>query len=524
MTTENLRNTTRPENPQTSTLYPKDILRDAATQPRPIERCWWFHPVRIDFDISDDQLDQSPIFQELSGSIQKQGHKQPRTPSNTSDMIITAYTIPSGTEPLEQRVLEIDPLALKIGEEYCITDVLQRNVTAIVTMTDDLVHMNKREAENYVRMLMIRLGALKIIINHPEYYALATMEGGLGVEYKTNPQAIDCLRDRLVTHACAKESGQYIAEPNVIDEKEWQQSSVPDYLVAAFTTLGQDGFIAPPFEIASVATPARTRLTQILMGYGRQSESAGLAFDPSLSLPERFRMGLTTGAIVTTGTGKFNVNKRNMNRDADLPCVGIVPLADLSKNRTGQLQLNAFGRYVFGRVGVSRTPPPSIEFDEMAATLHEAPLMHVSLHSNGQGYILDPKGEIVIPRVRAFLHMHVGVDAMQNDLIGGGVSIFKYAEYVPPNLKDFPYSVGCGKDIMFACSTDAAQRSVGVQDTKSGIGIVFFDATNHGTNFLLLTEPFPGTDCIPYNPFQLFLNLVHPQSGPIRLTQEILQI
>lgn len=509
-------------------LYPKAILRVEANQPRPIEKCWWWRPVQIDFDTPPDGADQPPLFRQLADSLVKQGHSPTNTPSNASDMIITSYAIPPGTTPLDDRIPEIEPpLALHIGKKYAdIENVLHHNVTAIVSIQDDIAHMEKRKAERYTRMLMAKLGALKIIIDHPDYYAVATMEGGLGIEPKSNPLAIDNLRDRLVTHACAKESGQYDPKRNIINEDEWQKSHHPDYLVDVFKKLGEYQFVAPPFDISTVASNRRVALIQRLMGYGRQSEAAGLIFDPTLTLPPEYRMGQATGAVITTGTGRYNVNKLDMKRDKDLPCVGIVPQAEGAQMNDGQLHLDAFKRYAFGRTSDPEhdPTPPSIEFDEMAATLHGAPMVRVSLHENGKGYRPDANGEIYIPRVRAFLHMHVGIDEIRNEEVGGGVSTNRYVEYVKPNFEDFPYPVGCGKDIMFACSTDAAKRSKGVTDVNSGVGLVMFDATNHGTNFLLLTEPLPGTDCIPFNPFDHFLELVNPQSGPIRLSQELAQV
>ncbi|OGG31789.1 hypothetical protein A3I80_01845 [Candidatus Gottesmanbacteria bacterium RIFCSPLOWO2_02_FULL_40_10] len=77
---------------------------------------------------------------------------------------------------------------------------------------------------------------------------------------------------------------------------------------------------------------------------------------------------------------------------------------------------------------------------------------------------------------------------------------------------------------MFATSTDAARRLIRTTPVGSGIQVAAFDAMDHGTNFLLLTEPLPDTNFIPDDPFSIMLELVNPDVKAVRLTDEIAQV
>lgn len=551
---------------------PKGILLDMAQAPRPIENCWWANPVKIDFDLEYGDVPPSdPHHQRfMTGLVESLGrqvikgehHKLPympqskfnhifplpHSPGPDSDMIIGFYDIPKVAGSLMDKVPEIEPMALIANKKYFKeednTNALKKNYTVVVTIDEDIAKMPKRKAEEITRMLMIRLGAMKVVMIHPnkensrevDYYALGTMEGGLAVEYADRPGAIDRLRDRLVTHACAKDSGSFEEQLDVISEKDWRKAKVPEFIGQVSRQLAEWGYIDKPFDITTVASEERAKLIEYIMRWSgsRQNESAVAAFEPMINVPEKFRMGEATGVIVSSLSGRFGADKRLLTKSDTVP-VAIVRRKDYEPNPKDPLALEGFDRYSLGVVGQKKgeVGGPSIEFDEMSAAMMYSGFVRVSLHESGMGYKLDPNGTIVIPRVRGFVHMHQGIDEISSKIIPDlGRSARELTEYVRANFIDFPYPVGCGKDIMFACSTDAARRSQVVHYREEdpnyqlppGAQVVFFDALDHGTNALVVTEPLPGTDLIRLDPFYAFRQIVDKYSGGIVFSDELAMV
>lgn len=517
---------TRVESPEF--ISPEALLRKQAAEiDRHIERAWWFKNTNIDLDLpnGEDSLDpfQKAFVRTLSDSIQRQGHKQPGVPSPSSDMILGFHTIPSGPEPITERVQEIEPLVINASHRYDF-NALKNKYVAVVTLEDDIAHMPKRKMETAVRTMMVRIGAFSIQMINPKhrYFAFATMDGGLGVEFADRVGVIDRVRDRLVTFACAKEAGSFEKVYDAISEDVWSATEMPDYMANAFRSFGKQGYVPAPFEISAVASHGRTSLVQQILGYSRQAESATAAEDPHIRVPLAYRMGQATGAIITTVTGRIGADKRDMDRDRHFVTVSIVPKKDYRPGKDDPLSLYGFQRYALFRPGYEHLVP-SIEFDEMAAAIMRSPLIRVSKHPKGHGYKKDPEGDIVMHRVRGFIHLHQGIEKIYSRTMWGRNTL-DLIEYIQANLREYPYQVGCGKDLMFACSTDATARSKGAQDPNSGIAVAFFDAILHGKNGLLFAEPIPGTDYIPENPYEILMPLIDREQGVIELTDELAQI
>jgi hypothetical protein len=234
-------------------------------------------------------------------------------------------------------------------------------------------------------------------------------------------------------------------------------------------------------------------------------------------------MGDVTGGIVSSKTGRDSptIDKRFLDRSMTTP-VAIVP------NRRGEMaagtvtDLYKFERYSLGITG-EPVGWPSIEFDEMARVFYEAPTLRVALHASGEGFRPDKNGEFLIPHIFGFMHAHQAVSAVR-DTVLWGIPMHKLVEYVQANLTLFRYPVGCGKDIQFDATGDAAKRSRGVNEIGSGIQVAFFDAIDHGTNFLALAEPLPGTDLIPFDPLYPLRQIVNPITGGLTLTSELAMI
>ena len=461
---------------------------------------------------------------ELASRLVDQGHPAPGRPTQDSDMIIGLLDIPRGESPLSQRMAEIPAKIMEASSRYGI-NAFKKNYTLVTTIAEDLTQLPKREMEYEVRSVMSRAGALKILFQTPDKIALATMEGGLGHEFRDNPQMVKNMRDRLVTFACARASGSYQVVENAINREELESSRMPDHIASAFRWMGEWGYLAKPFSVDMVASRERARLAERMMGWSRQSESAGAAQDPTVTAPEEYRMGQATGVVLTTKSGRFNIDKTKLTREDVIP-VSVVERDDHAIRNGDPYALSGFRRYALGVIGETarQIVGPSIEYDEMAAALDRSPSIRVSHHPSGLGWKPDASGEIVLKRARAFFHGHFAVSEVEPTPIWGKNAL-EVVEYIPANVRDYPYPFGCGVDIAFACSSDAMLRSRGVQDVNSGIMLAYFDAMDHGTHVVILAEPIPGTDLIPYDPFSsTLLPLIHPETGPMRLSQEVPQV
>src|SRR3990170_4255207 len=199
-------------------LYRRHIQESS----RRIEECWWFRPVRIDFDLPDGEpadAEMRSFTNELAAQLVDQGHPAPGRPTQYSDMIIGLLDIPRGEAPLSQRMAEIPARIMEASSRYGI-NAFQKNYTLVTNIAEDLTQLPKREMEFQVRAVMSRAGALKILFQTPDKIALATMEGGLGHEFRDNPQMVKNMRDRLVTFACARASGSFQVVENAIDREE----------------------------------------------------------------------------------------------------------------------------------------------------------------------------------------------------------------------------------------------------------------------------------------------------------------
>lgn len=510
---------------QDQPIYPIQILKaQTGRHPRTIEHCGWFRSVQIDLDLPNGTLPDDPriqsVFTQLIRSIRDQGHPEPGRPSVKSDMVIGVTEIPPNCGPLFEGVAEIPPMMWEASRRFLMNAFKQKYIAA-VAHDKDIAALPKRVMEEAMRRLMGRLGTYNVLNIHPDYFALATMEGGLAVDSRNSPAAIYQSRDRLVTHACSKDAGSFDERPNVISEARWQSSApIRRQLTQAFQQLGVWGYIDKPFDIRSVASEKRARLAERLeqMGWSRQSESAGAIVAP-MNLAREYLIEGTSCVVISTATGRGRqIDKRNMNPNNDLVAVSIKQIY-----RGDPFGLSNFQRLALGRVGFD-VVPPSIEFDEIAVAILNSPRVRVSPHPYGRGFIRDPKGSIILPMLRAFIHTHNNVEMIAPQIIFGE-NARRLVEYIPANLDDFPYHVGCGKDQTFAISIDAIRRSEAIQNPDSSYLVAFFNAFGHSDNLLVATKPFPGTDYIPEDPLsEVLLPLIHKDTGPVRLTAELVRV
>jgi len=495
---------------------PIQALKEHVASSRgPVADCEWFRPIRLGLVLLKgiEALDdaQRELLRNLKAAFLQAGHTVERRPSRDSDLILSFYTIPPGTEPLRERIVEVHPpLAVAVRDLYDL-DGLHPNLVVVVTVTEDLRGLSHVEMEDLARLAMARIGAFKVLFikahrvsRATESYVLTTMEGGHPTIFRSDPHCFEELRDRLVTHACASEAGGYEPLKDAIAYEDWRNCRTVDYIVRAGRRLGELGHLDAPIDVGRWVSPERTQLIRFLLGWQRQAAGAMIAFAPDLQVPDRYRSAQFTGACVVTCTGREEVDKTNLRRDDDLVAVAL---------HDGVL--HAFG--IEGR----RLKGPSIEGDELVGGMLASPPVRLSRHP--EGYVFDPNGDIVVPRIWAIVHTHRGVEEVRAlDLNGQEVHV---VAHILPNVHDFPYAVGCGKDIMFDMSRDGMAKAVAADDLRSPTVVGIFDVPNHGTNFLIYCAPRPGTKIIPRNPFENLLSVLDPEAyGAIKLTKEVPQI
>lgn len=497
---------------RTAIYRPVEELHDhVAAVERSVADCAWFRPVKIAtalLDQSELDVAQTELLERLSRSFAAGGHTIQPEPTRDSDIILAFHSIPAGDSPIEERMAEVEPLVvLQVRDRYDL-EGLHPNLVLVVSVTDDLAALPHVEVESVARMAMGRIGAFKVLFiktdretGAADYYVFATIEGGHPTIDRSDPDCFDELRDRLVTHACAKEAGGYTPLRNAIPQAGWEACRTVDYLTDVGRQLGALGHLDPPVDAAQWISEGRAQLVRFLLGWQRQAPGAIIAFAPDLKVPDEYRSPTFTGVPIVTCTGREEVDKTNMQRDE----VVAVSLRD------GTL-------YAFGVEG-QRLKAPSIEGDELVGGMLASPTVRLAEHPDG--YVIDPDGDIVVPRIWAIVHTHRGVEEVRPIRVGGRE--VQVVEHIRPNVEAFPYAVGCGKDMMFDISRDGMARSAAADPDSPAI-IGMFDVANHGTNFFLYCAPRPGTQVIPRNPFENFLALVDPDGyAAIKLTTEVPQ-
>lgn len=494
----------------------KELQRHVDGSERSINECQWFRPVIVaDALIDETELDpaQQEFHEKMHEAFLAGGHARQTEPTEDSEIILAYPNIPRVDRPLRERLIEEEnTLAEQVRDSYNI-EGLHPNLIPVVTVTDNLLDMPHTEVEDVARTAMGRIGAFKVLfikVNEdslkPKYYVFTTIEGGHSTTFGSDPNCFEELRDRLVTHACANEAGGYEAIRNAISKEDWANCRTIDYIINAGRKLGELDHLDPPFDVEQWTSRERAQLVKFLLGWQRQAAGAIIAFAPNLQIPDEYGQPPFTGTPIVTCTGREEVDKTNMQRDE-------VVAVSLEGN-----VLHAFG------VGDGRIKAPSIEGDELVGGIIASPPVRLIEHP--QGYAFDPDGDIVVPRIWAIVHIHRGVEEVHPIRLNG--QDVHVVEHILPNVEQFPYAVGCGKDMMFEISRDAMARSQVAQaaeefDSPAVVGM--FDVANHGTNFFLYCAPRPGTNIIPRDPFENFLNLVDPDAyGAIKLTTEVPQI
>jgi hypothetical protein len=487
----------------------RTLLNYAQTSPRKIGDCDWFRPVSVAAACLEP-LDacQEDLLHGLEEAFGRAGHRFAHEPNAETELVIAFTAADEGDGPLSSRIAEPEmPLLVTISDRYKLQHLPK--LLIVVTIRDELQRRTQEEMQELGWTSMARLGSYLVLFakssdqGPADYYVMSTLEGGHPLIERNGPDCFDQIRDRLITHVCANDVSDHVAAENVIPLNAWKNCRTVDAVVAAGRRLGQLGHFDPPVGLDAFVSPQRQRQLRGFLKWDQQAAGALIAFAPDLRVPGESDGGFT-GTCIVTCTGKAEVDKTDLKRDEDLVAVA---------KRQDRL-------YAFGTDGLSMKPP-SVEGEELAGGMMAAPAVRLSKCSTG--YVFDPNGEFVVPKIWAVVHLHRGVEEV-NQLVHDE-SEHPLFIHVLPNFRDFPFAVGCGKDLMFEVSHDAIGRAIGLAGENDSLLAAMFDVPNHGTNFFVFCAPRPGTDIIPEDPFENLFYLLDPQEqGALKLTTEVPQI
>lgn len=489
--------------------YPMQVLEAHVDRTaRTLEKCEWAHPVTFAAAITPEMIEdklQRDLYEKLKDSFERLRHTFVERPDSNTDLVFAFHNIPTDQRSLRDRVDEVEPMLVQqVAKEFDFRNEqgnrkINSNTIAVATITEDFSRMSQGEMEDAIWTLLARIGTFKMILIHvdpdtrqAQSYTFATMEAGHSSVRAGGEDDIDQLRDKLVTHACAGLVEKTDKIPDVIPLDDWNASPIPDCIVHVGKELGTLGILEPPVEVKKyTVTEKRAQAIRGVVGWVNQSPGAVIAYDPFI------------GTFIVTGTGREEVNKLAMRRDGDL-----VPV----RLRDGKVE-------ELGIIGLA-TVGSSIEANEYTRGLAKVEKIRVRLVKDeveGDYFLEDPDGEYELPKWRAILHTHMGVQVVLPFPVNGG---FRHVvRHIPQNLTRFPHGIGCGKKAMDELSEDAMERIDQEFGDDQEALVAILDKGNHGTDFVVKTAPIPGTNRIPIDPFYMLLRLF--KEGYIRTEKRL---
>jgi hypothetical protein len=438
---------------------------------RRLEDCPWFRPCRIAIGPAPpgDRVLEA-LLPRLETAFQEQGHTVVARPDADTDITLACAEIPQGSQPLAERIPERErPLLVEVAAQAGLRR-RPENLITLVTVTEDVGEWPHTEVVEVARRAMARLGTPKLVFcvgdtatGDLRATVLCTLEGG----HPTDRDRIaERLRDRLVAAACAREvTGRYEVVRDAVPLERWQQTSVPDALVAAGRRMDQLGLLPAPKRVSGYVSGRLARLYERLLGIKGFSEGMLFAYDPSLE------------ALLVTASGSWEVDKRALRRDEVIP---------VRAGRDGRLE-------VLAPEGVD-PKGPSVEAWEMVALLDAVPRVRLRPDGDG-GWLPDPDGEVEAPVIRGGVHVHVGVTGVDQTVV----------ESLPANREQFPFGFGCGTDLMCQVAEDAAARSRAITDLDDPRAYVRWPMLYHGDTLVELWKPAAGPE-----PLEGLLDLFDP--------------
>ena len=451
--------------------------------PKDLRECVWFSPrtVGVLNQPAADDLVQQFFLRQLLDAFKEQGHTVVENPKGAVNLMLAFFDVPEDGRAITERVSEREmPLALTIMREYGLSK-RPDNLVGFVTIPERLQDMPHTHVIEAARTTMARLGTPKVIFlsgnrKTGELYQATynTLEGG----HPTDTQDIARrLRDRLISAACAREVGaDYEVIENKISNEAWARTRTPEALIDAGHRMASLNLLPAPKKIHEYVSPNLARIYERYMNMKGFSEGMLFAFDPE------------TGTLMVTASGSWEVDKRALRRDEVVAIGGM---------ENGKIQ-------VWAAEGV-KPKGPSVEAMEMYTLLESVPTIRLS-RDGASGWKADPKGTVVAPIIRGGVHVHVGVESIDE----------RYVENIPANRTAYPYGFGCGTDLMKELAQDAARRSRAIMDPSDPRLYVRWPMLYHGDTVVELWKPTNTSQ-----PLQGLLDMYDPKCvGAIKYTPD----
>jgi hypothetical protein len=412
----------------------------------------WWRPlvVQIAGQAHPDDAALGVFVRHLGAAFEEQGHTIVETSNGDVDLLLIVAHIPTGPEPLCERVPEHSPpLSARICGELGLR-VGSRRTVVMAQVPERLAGLRHTEVVEIGRTAMARTAAPRVVLINQDgrEATLFTLEGGHPTE---TGELADRIRDRLVTAACAQDVGdRYDVDHGALSAASWGDSPVPGQLAAAGRRMGELGLLPEPVRIDHYVSGALAGLYREYLGWKRLSEGMLFLYDPGLD------------AVVVTASGSWDVDKRALREDE----VTVLH----PQTRHGRLR-------VLAPEGVE-PKGPSVEAWEVCALLSAVPTVRLSRSAAGH-WVPDPAGERTAPLVRGGVHAHVGVSRADATVI----------ESVAPNRELYPYGFGCGTDLMADVAADTVARSRAVNDSDDPRLYVRWPMLYHGEMAVELWKP-----------------------------------
>ncbi|MFJ7148884.1 hypothetical protein ACIQVT_11845 [Streptomyces sp. NPDC100445] len=390
------------------------------------------------------------FVRQLMAAFEEQGHSVVESSHGDVDLLLIVSHIPSGPEPLCDRVPEeTPPLSARTCGELGLR-VGSRRTVVIAQVAERLTGLGHTDAVEIGRTVMGRTAAPRVVLlgQDGREATLFTLEGGHPTE---TGELADRIRDRLVTAACARDVGdRYDVVHGALPAIAWADSPAPGQLAAAGRRMGELGLLPEPVHIDRYVSDALAQLYREYMGWKRLSEGMLFLYDPGLD------------AVVVTASGSWDVDKRALRED-EVTLLHPHILNDRLR--------------VLAPEGLD-PKGPSVEAWEVCALLSAVPTVRLSRSADGH-WVPDPHGERTAPLIRGGVHAHVGVSRADATVI----------ESVPPNRELYPYGFGCGTDLMAEVAADTVARSRAVNDAGDLRRYVRWPMLYHGEMAVELWKP-----------------------------------
>jgi hypothetical protein len=449
--------------------------------PQDLRECSWWQPrtvAVVNHPTVGDGV-QEAFLPKLLSAFVGQGHSVLDQPTGTVHLMLAFYAIPDSDSSLPQRIPERHlPLALTLMRDHGLTK-RPENLVVFVTIRERLGVLAHMQVVEIARSAMARIGTPKIVFlsgdprtGHLDEATYCTLEGG----HPTDEMDIVArLRDRLVAAACAHEvGGDYRVLENAIPRSAWEATQTPEALIEAGHRMAALHLLPAPKRISDYVSPELARIYERYLGMKGFSEGMLFAFDPE------------TRTLMLTASGSWEVDKRALRREEIVAIGGM---------KNGKME-------VWAPEGI-QPKGPSVEALEMYTLVQSVPAVRLRRNEAGQ-WTLDSAGEAIVPIIRAGVHVHVGVQRIDETRV----------ENIPANRRDFPYGFGCGTDLMKELAQDAARRSRAITDPSDPRAYVRWPMLYHGDTVVELWKP-----SVPTRLLQGLLDMYDPQGvGAIEYT------